>query len=73
LRGQVQAWRRSCHSACATGASRCSSAGRRTCTRHPDHLRSDNGGEFVAKVVRAWLERIGVRTLFIESGSPWEN
>ncbi len=39
----------------------------------PEHLRSDNGGEFTAKVVRAWLERIGVRTLFIERGSPWEN
>jgi hypothetical protein len=31
------------------------------------------GGEFTAKVVRAWLGRIGVRTLFIERGSPWEN
>ncbi len=39
----------------------------------PDHIRSDNGGEFMAKVVRTWLERIGVRTPFIERGSPWEN
>jgi transposase InsO family protein len=39
----------------------------------PEHIRSDNGGEFNAKIVRAWLERIGVRTLFIERGSPWEN
>ena len=39
----------------------------------PEHIRSDNGGEFTGKVVRAWLERIGVRTLFIERGSPWEN
>ena len=39
----------------------------------PDHIRSDNGAEFTAKAVRAWLERIGVRTLFIERGSPWEN
>jgi transposase InsO family protein len=39
----------------------------------PDHIRSDNGGEFTAKVVRAWLGRIGVRTLFIERGSPGEN
>ena len=23
--------------------------------------------------VRGWLERLGVRTLFIEPGSPWEN
>jgi len=39
----------------------------------PEHIRSDNGPEFTAKVVRNWLGRIGVRTLFIEPGSPWEN
>ena len=39
----------------------------------PEHIRSDNGPEFTAKVVRNWLERIGVQTLFIEPGSPWEN
>ena len=39
----------------------------------PEHLRSDNGSEFTAKVVRDWLSRLGVRTLFIEPGSPWEN
>ncbi len=39
----------------------------------PDHIRSDNGSEFAAKLVRKWLERIGVKTLFIEPGSPWEN
>jgi transposase InsO family protein len=39
----------------------------------PAHIRSDNGPEFVAKVVRGWLGRIGVKTLFIEPGSPWEN
>ena len=39
----------------------------------PGHLRSDNGSEFTAKAVRGWLERVGVRTLFIEPGSPWEN
>ncbi len=39
----------------------------------PDHLRSDNGPEFTATVVRKWLERVGVRTLYIEPGSPWEN
>ncbi len=39
----------------------------------PEHLRSDNGSEFTAKVVREWLSRLGVRTLFIEPGSPWEN
>ncbi len=39
----------------------------------PDHIRSDNGSEFTAKVVRKWLSRIGVKTLYIEPGSPWEN
>ncbi len=39
----------------------------------PEHIRSDNGPEFTATVVREWLERVGVRTLFIEPGSPWEN
>lgn len=39
----------------------------------PGHLRSDNGSEFTAKAVREWLGRLGVRTLFIEPGSPWEN
>ena len=34
---------------------------------------SDNGPEFCAKVVREWLGRLGVGTLFIEPGSPWEN
>ena len=39
----------------------------------PDHIRSDNGAEFTANAVRAWLGRIGVKTLYIEPGSPWEN
>jgi putative transposase len=39
----------------------------------PDHIRSDNGSEFTTKAVRSWLGRIGVRTLFIAPGSPWEN
>lgn len=39
----------------------------------PDHIRSDNGPEFTAKAIRGWLERLGVKTLFIEPGSPWEN
>lgn len=39
----------------------------------PQHIRSDNGPEFAAKAVRHWLGRIGVKTLFIEPGSPWEN
>ena len=39
----------------------------------PGHIRSDNGSEFIAKAVREWLGRVGVRTLYIEPGSPWEN
>ena len=39
----------------------------------PDYIRSDNGPEFTAKRVREWLERVEVKTLFIEPGSPWEN
>ena len=38
-----------------------------------EHLRSDNGLEFTAKLVRQWLARLGVQTLYIEPGSPWEN
>jgi len=39
----------------------------------PAHIRSDNGPEFTARAVRAWLSRLGVKTLYIEPGSPWEN
>jgi putative transposase len=39
----------------------------------PHYLRSDNGAEFTARAVREWLERVGVMTLYIEPGSPWEN
>ena len=39
----------------------------------PEHIRSDNGPEFTAREIRKWLNRLGVKTLFIEPGSPWEN
>ena len=39
----------------------------------PSFIRSDNGGEFTADVVRGWLKRLQVKTLYIEPGSPWEN
>jgi putative transposase len=39
----------------------------------PEHLRSDNGPEFVARSVRRWLAQAEVQTLFIAKGSPWEN
>ena len=38
-----------------------------------EHLRSDNGPEFTAKIIRAWLNGIEVKTLYIKPGSPWEN
>ena len=39
----------------------------------PAFVRSDNGPEFVAKDVRAWIEAVGAKTAFTEPGSPWEN
>ena len=39
----------------------------------PDHIRSDNGAEFTANAVRTWLQRVDVKSLYIEPGSPWEN
>jgi transposase InsO family protein len=39
----------------------------------PEHIRSDNGPEFVAKDLRKWLADTAAKTLYIEPGSPWEN
>jgi transposase InsO family protein len=39
----------------------------------PEHIRCDNGPEFVCSAVRAWLKRSGVSALYIAPGSPWEN
>jgi putative transposase len=39
----------------------------------PEHIRSDNGPEFIAQELRKWLGKVGTRTLYIEPGSPWEN
>ncbi len=39
----------------------------------PEHLRSDNGGEFIAEIVQEWLARSGTQTVYIEPGHPWEN
>ena len=39
----------------------------------PRYIRSDNGPEFASKAVKKRLKRLGVGTLFIEPGSPWEN
>ena len=39
----------------------------------PEHIRSDNGPEFIAAGLRSWLARSGVGPLSISPGSPWEN
>jgi putative transposase len=39
----------------------------------PGHVRSDNGPEFIAKAVRAWIAAVGATTAYIEPGSPWGN
>ena len=39
----------------------------------PEHIRSDNGPEFVAKAVQDWIAAVGAKTAYIERGSPWEN
>jgi putative transposase len=39
----------------------------------PDYIRSDNGSEFTAKALREWIGSLGVKTAYIEPGSPWEN
>lgn len=39
----------------------------------PNCIRSDNGPEFVSIKVRNWLDELGVATLFIEPGAPWQN
>jgi len=38
-----------------------------------EHIRSDNGPEFLAQQLRQWLGKLGTGTLYIEPGSPWEN
>ena len=39
----------------------------------PQHIRSDNGPEFVAKKLLKWFKTLKVQPLFIAPGSPWEN
>src|SRR5271154_2539980 len=39
----------------------------------PAYLRSDNGSEFIAKLVQRWLKENQIRTIYIEPGSPWQN
>ena len=39
----------------------------------PRHIRSDNGPEFIAKVIQRWLTQLDVEALYIEPGAPWQN
>ena len=39
----------------------------------PEYVRSNSGSEFTAAAVRDWLKGVGVKMLYIEPGSPWEN
>ncbi|WP_144404713.1 IS3 family transposase [Belnapia sp. F-4-1] len=39
----------------------------------PAHIRSDQGPEFIAEVVKAWIAGVGAKTAYIEKASPWEN
>ncbi len=39
----------------------------------PEHIRSDNGPEFIAEAIKSYLKRANVGTLYIQKGAPWEN
>jgi transposase InsO family protein len=39
----------------------------------PEHIRSDNGPEFIAQAIQLWLASLSVKTLYVEPGSPWQN
>ena len=39
----------------------------------PEHIRSDNGSEFIATELQRWLAEEKIKTIYIEPGSPWQN
>ena len=39
----------------------------------PEHIRSDNGSEFIEKDLRKWIAKNHIKTLYIDAGSPWQN
>jgi putative transposase len=39
----------------------------------PTFIRSDNGSEFIAQIIRDWCHTTQVQALYIEPGSPWQN
>jgi putative transposase len=39
----------------------------------PAYIRSDNGPEFIANVIKEWLKDNGIGSLYIDPGCPWQN
>ena len=39
----------------------------------PEHIRSDNGSEFIHHELQAWLKQTGIKIIYIDPGSPWQN
>src|SRR6516164_11316071 len=42
------------------------------CYAQPEHIRSDNGPEFIAEAIRQWMSTAQIKSLYIQPGSPWE-
>ena len=38
----------------------------------PEHIRSDNGTEFIAQKIQQWLRENQIKTRYIDPGSPWQ-
>ena len=47
--------------------------GHRAARGAPEFIRSDNGAEFIAHELQAWLAREKIKTIYIEPASPWQN
>jgi putative transposase len=39
----------------------------------PQFLRSDNGSEFIAEIIKEFLTENNIKAAYIEPGSPWQN
>lgn len=39
----------------------------------PEHIRSDNGPEFIAYAIQDWLRENEIKAIYIQPGAPWEN
>ena len=57
------------------GAKKVRDVMRELIVRHgaPAYIRSDNGPEFIARVLQGWLAEERIKTLYIDPGSPWQN